>query len=48
MKTLSHNTKHCSRFAAIRLQDMSTNWSGFTVKYGPNTGLEGRMQEVRG
>ena len=48
MKALSFITQHCLSFAAIRLQDASAIWSGFMAKYGPHTGLEVRMQEVRG
>src|SRR5271170_868975 len=48
MRTISLTTKHCLSFAAIRLQGTSAIWSGFMVKYGPNTGLEDRTKEVRG
>ena len=48
MKTLSLATQHCFSTAAIRLQGTSAIWSGFMVKYGPNTGTEDRTQEVRG
>jgi len=32
----------------MRLQSARVLWSGFLVKYGPNTGIEDRTQEVRG
>jgi len=48
MKTQSIITKHCLSFATMRLQGASALWSGFAVKYGPNTGIEDRTQEVRG
>jgi len=48
MNAISLTTEHCLSFAAIRLQGTSAIWSGSMVKYGPNTGLEDRTQEVRG
>jgi len=48
MNALSLTTKHCLSFAAIRLQGTSAIWSGFMVKYGPNTVNEDRTKEVRG
>ncbi len=52
MKTLSLTTKHCLSLAAIWLQAASVLSSRFMVsqmaKYGPNTGIEDRTQEVRG
>jgi hypothetical protein len=48
MRTISLTTKHCLSFTAIWLQAASVLSSRFMVKYGPNTGTEGRTQEVRG
>jgi hypothetical protein len=52
MKTLSLTTQHCLSLAAITRQVASVIWSGFTgyqmVKYGPETALDNRKQEVRG
>jgi len=48
MNTIALISKHCVSSAALRLQGTSAIWSGFMVKYGPNTGTEDRTQEVRG
>jgi len=52
MRTLSLTVQHCLSFAAITRQGASIIWSGFMgyglVKFGPETALDNRMQEVRG
>lgn len=48
MNTVLSTTKHCPAIAAIWLQGASLLTSRFMAKYGPNTGSEDRMQEVRG
>jgi len=48
MRTLSLTTKHRPSFAAIWLQAASVLSIRSMVKYGPNTGIEDRTQEVRG
>jgi hypothetical protein len=48
MRTLSLTSKHYPSFAAARLQGPGALRSGFMVKFGPNTGIEDRTQEVRG
>jgi hypothetical protein len=48
METPSLTTKNRISFAATRLQRANAILSGFMVQYGPNAGLDGRTQEVRG
>lgn len=48
MRTISLTAQHCLSLAAIMRQGTSVVWSGFMVKYGPETALDNRTQEVRG
>jgi len=48
MNTIPLTTQHCPSLAAIWLQGVSAIVSGSMVKYGPNTGSEDRILEVRG
>ena len=52
MNSITLITQHCLSLAAITRQGASSIWSGFTgykmVKYGPETALDNRKQEVRG
>jgi hypothetical protein len=48
MRTIALTIQHCLSLAAITRQGSSVLWSGFMVKYGPETALDNRTQEVRG
>jgi hypothetical protein len=52
MKSITLTAQHCLSAAAITRQATSVIWSGFAgskmVKYGPETALDNRTQEVRG
>ncbi len=48
MKTITLTAQHCLSLSAIVRQGTSVVWSGFMAKYGPETALDIRKQEVRG
>jgi hypothetical protein len=48
MNSITLTTQHCLSLAAITRQGASIIWSSFMVKYGPETALDNRKQEVRG
>ena len=52
MNSITLTTQHCLSLAAMTRQGASIIWSGFMgyglVKYGPETALDNRTQEVRG